>query len=91
MQKLKASEQGWKDSLELRSLAYKSAMTFLKQKQNELRIAKKVVYQTNKARIEAKKNLLKATRKRQGFISKTRQWTKHNYGKVFNKMEELSK
>jgi hypothetical protein len=87
--KLKEVYEGWELSVKIRNEARYAAKVFFKQKEKELRDAKRVIYLTTKAWNEARINSKKAKNKWKSYVSSRRQWAKHNLGKVFNNMEKV--
>ncbi|MDD4761708.1 MAG: hypothetical protein PHZ25_01660 [Candidatus Pacebacteria bacterium] len=88
IEQLKSYYEGWSLSVKIRNEVRNSAKIFLKQKEKELKDAKRVLYLTTKSWNEARVNEKKARNRFKGFISQRRSWAKHNLGKVFNKIEE---
>lgn len=88
MEVLKENFEGWELSFNLRTSVHKAAKEEVKRKEFELKRAKQILYQTNKAKKEAQLNVKTAGRKYKSFITRRRSWAKSNYGKVLDMMEE---
>jgi hypothetical protein len=89
IEELKSIEDSWKLSIKLRTEAYKTASIFLKEKERDFNNAKRVKNLTYRQLKESKEMFKKAREKRVSYPSRVRRWTKSNFGKVLDKMEEM--
>ena len=88
MDELKQRVQGWDLSIKIRNEARQGAKKILREKEQELKLAKRIVYQTNKQWIEARKELKSAKSKLSSYPSYRRQWAKRNFGKVMDMIDK---
>ena len=93
---LKEEYLSWLSSIKIRKCAYDSAKIYLKEAEDNYKIAKKVYSRTYTSWKQARMEAEKTKRRWKNYPYRLRQWAKNNWGKVFDMMEkskeeELSK
>ena len=82
LKELKELLQSWKDSLMIREVAHRQAKTYLRIKERELQVAKRIRNRCYKDWVEARKNIQKYKQSISSFQSRVRVWNKQNLGKI---------
>ena len=86
--KLQEEYLSWVQSIEIRTIARQSARVYLKEAEENLRIAKKVFYATTRDWVKARKEAERTKRKWKTYLYRMRRWAKENMDKVFKLLEE---
>lgn len=87
-QQLKQEYLSWVDSIKIREQARRSAKIYLKDAENNLKIAKKVFNATTRDWVQARKEAERTKRRWKTYPYRMRQWAKNNMDKVFKLLEE---
>jgi hypothetical protein len=89
-EQLKEEHLSWLESIKIRRIAYEQATANLKQKEKELKIAKKIFYLTYRDWKQARKEAEKSKKRWKSYPSRLREWAKRHWGEVFKILENAN-
>jgi len=88
MDQLREAVEGWDLSVKLRNGARQVAKNVLKEREKDLKDAKRVLYLTTKAWNEARAELKTSKNRLTSYPSTRRRWAKQNIGKVLDMIDK---